>query len=203
MNTASEKNALRRYIRQLLKTFASAEDSSESLYKELVHFEAYQKARSVLLYAALPEEVPTQKLTERCLADNKITALPKVNGKEMDFFILTPSLPISAQIQKGAFGIAEPLPSCRRFVPSENTLPVLAFVPGLAFDRQGFRLGRGGGYYDRYLSAFCGRMRNKNITLVGLCRSIQIMPNVPAEAHDIRMDFLMTEHGLVSKAEHF
>ena len=209
-NTASEKTALRRCIKQLLTTLAPAENPSAGLYKELAQFEAYQKARSVLLYASLPEEAPTQKLIERCLTDNKITALPKVAGKDMDFFILNPELPLCAQTQKGVFGIAEPLPSCPLFVPSENTLPVLVFVPGLAFDTCGVRLGRGGGYYDRYLSTFRSRTRDKNITLVGLCRSIQIMPKVPAEAHDIRMDFLMserriekTEHELVSKAGHF
>ncbi|WP_428769789.1 5-formyltetrahydrofolate cyclo-ligase [Treponema sp. HNW] len=200
MNIVSEKKALRRYISQLLKTFAPAENSFCEQYKELAHFEAYQNARSVFLYASLPEEAPARKLIELCLADNKITALPRVSGKEMDFFILDPSLPLSKQTQSGVFGIAEPLPACPLFVPSKKNLPLLVFVPGLAFDRQGFRLGRGKGYYDRYFADFCGGTRDKNITLVGLCRSIQIVPKVPAEAHDMRVDFIMSERRIEKTA---
>ena len=193
MNIVFEKKKLRRYITQLLKTLAPAGNPSCSLYEELTHFEAYQKARSVLLYASLPEEAPTRKLIELCFADNKITALPKVTGKKMDFFTLDPSLPLGEQTESGVFGIAEPLPSCPLFVPSEKNLPLLVFVPGLAFDRQGFRLGRGMGYYDRYFADLCRQPRDNGITLVGLCRSIQIVPKVPAEAHDMRVDIIMSE----------
>jgi len=206
MNTIKEqKKILRNDIKQQLKNLPPAD--SRSFYEGIGHFKAYQNARTVLLYASLPEEAPTRKLIDLCLADNKITALPRVAGKDMDFFILDPDLPLCAQTQKGVFGITEPNPCLPLLSPEKAETPILIFVPGLAFDKSGSRLGRGGGYYDRYLAGLCSRLfpaknggtaksgiiQDKTVTLVGLCRSIQIVEKVPAEAHDIRVDFLMSE----------
>ena len=102
----------------------------------------------------------------------------------------------------------EPTPSLPLLSIERAETPILIFVPGLAFDKHGFRLGRGGGYYDRFLAGLCGKLfsadnsgmqksgtaQDKNVTLVGLCRSIQIVKKVPAEAHDIQVDFLMSEN---------
>lgn len=198
MDIKEQKTALRRRIKQQLKTLAPAD--SIFLYKTLAQFEAYEKARTVLVYASLPEEAPTQKLIERCLKDNKITALPRVAGKAMDFFILNPALPLRTQTHKGVFGISEPDPGLPLLSAEQAHTPILVFVPGLAFDKYGFRLGRGGGYYDRYFADFCGSLPdndiNNAVTLVGLCRNIQIVDKVPQEAHDLRVDFLMSEAGI-------
>lgn len=206
MNTIKEqKKILRSTIKQKLKSLPPADNF---LYNELAHFKAYQNARTVLLYASLPEEAPTRKLIDLCLADNKIIALPRVDGKDMDFFILNPGIPLCRQTQKGVFGIMEPTPNLSRLTAEKAESPILIFVPGLAFDKHGFRLGRGAGYYDRFLAGLCGKLfsadnngmqksgtaQDKNVTLVGLCRSIQIVKKVPAEAHDIQVDFLMSEN---------
>jgi 5-formyltetrahydrofolate cyclo-ligase len=77
--------------------------------------------------------------------------------------------------------------------------PVLILVPGLAFDRLGNRLGRGAGYYDRFLESFFASYPEKRdeITLAGVCHSFQIVERVPVAAHDIPVDCLLTENGCI------
>ena len=87
--------------------------------------------------------------------------------------------------ERGAFGIPEP----RRDTP---VLPPQAFdlavVPAVAFDRAGFRIGRGGGYYDRYLAQMRG-------VKIGLCYTQFLLPSLPRELHDERVDLILTEEG--------
>ena len=85
----------------------------------------------------------------------------------------------------GAFQIPEP--GCGTPVLPPEAFD-LAIVPAVAFDREGYRLGRGGGYYDRYLE-------QTNCVKAGLCFESFLLPSVPHEAHDVRMDRIFTEEG--------
>ncbi|MBO8164071.1 MAG: 5-formyltetrahydrofolate cyclo-ligase [Brevibacillus sp.] len=93
-------------------------------------------------------------------------------------------------LRKGAYGIPEPDPD---MVPEADPKRLEAvIVPGVAFDRQGGRLGYGGGYYDRFLAA-C----QQELLLVGLAFSIQLVDEVPRERHDVLLDYLVTEDGVL------
>ncbi len=93
------------------------------------------------------------------------------------------------QVEQGRYGIPEPRLSSGKIFQPEDPSRVLVLVPGLAFDRMGNRIGRGKGYYDRFLaqSGLKGAIR------IGIMWEIQFLESIPAEAHDIPMDWLCSE----------
>jgi 5-formyltetrahydrofolate cyclo-ligase len=114
----------------------------------------------------------------------KLVALPRVEGDSISFYELSDE----KHLVKGRFGIMEPLPQVR--VKSMDLL----VVPGIAFDKQGYRLGYGKGYYDKFLS--------KNPVLsFGLAYSLQLFEKLPHGKHDRRMDAIATEKGLLTSVE--
>lgn len=94
----------------------------------------------------------------------------------------------------GYGGILEPVPGRDRVFELSGTSRAVALVPGLAFDHNGNRLGRGGGFYDRFLQ----EAGSTGLTAVGLCWGIQVTDGIPVEEHDCGVDFLCHERGIVS-----
>ena len=132
-------------------------------------------AHTVLLYSALPDEVPTLPLLNRLSTEGKTVLLPRVvSDTDMELRRYTGS----NDLEQGAFGIMEP--TGKLFTDYENI--DVAVVPGMAFDREGHRLGRGKGYYDRFLAQLPHTYK------IGICFSFQLVDLVPADAHDILMD---------------
>ena len=129
----------------------------------------------ILLYSALPDEVPTQALMDDLVAQGKTVLLPRViNDRDMELRRYTGP----QDLQEGAYGILEP--TGERFTDYDAI--DVAIVPGMAFDAEGHRLGRGKGYYDRFLS------RVPHLYKIGLCFSWQMVDHVPCDEHDIVMD---------------
>ena len=129
----------------------------------------------ILLYSALSDEVPTQGLMDELVAQGKTVLLPRViDDKDMELRRYTGP----QDLQEGAYGILEP--TGERFTDYDAI--DVAIVPGMAFDAEGHRLGRGKGYYDRFLS------RVPYIYKIGLCFSWQMVDHVPCDEHDIVMD---------------
>lgn len=96
-------------------------------------------------------------------------------------------------IHTGETGILEPTEdSGKPYDPALSSQAVI-LVPGVAFDRSGNRLGRGRGYYDRFLS----RPQNRNLTKIGVCWEIQLVDEVPTESHDVVMDYICHERGMI------
>ena len=151
----------------------------------IAHFiagtEAWQRSETVYLYAAVSGEVRTDLLAEYACRAGKRLAYPCVRGREM-VFIRADSKTVFA---KSAFGVPEP---CGDTVEDG---PGFMCVPGIAFDPAGARLGFGGGYYDRYLSA------HKDLVTCGLAFSFQIISGLPKEAHDVPVGCVVTEQGFV------
>ena len=133
------------------------------------------EARIVLLYSALPDEVPTQPLLNRLTTEGKTVLLPRVvSDTDMELRRYTgPN-----DLEPGAFGIMEPTGE----LFTDYDLIDVAVVPGMAFDREGHRLGRGKGYYDRFLAQL------PHIYKIGICFPFQLVDKVPADAHDMLMD---------------
>lgn len=165
------KQELRQYIRTLKKQYLTGEQSPcEVLLLEKLHL-----YKVIMLYSALPDEVPTQTLMAALVAQGKTVLLPRViNEKDMELRRYTGS----QDLQAGAYGIMEP--TGERF--TDNKAIDVAIVPGMAFDTEGHRLGRGKGYYDRFLSHV------PYLYKIGLCFSWQIVDCVPCDEHDIVMD---------------
>lgn len=174
------KSELRQAIRQLKRQFTQEElgELSLAIIDNLCHNELFIKAKTILAYHSLPDEVSTHDLIKQ-YAKTKTILLPKVIGDgEMEIRRYRGE----EDLHQGAFGIMEP---CGEIFTDYDQID-LAIIPGMAFDPQGNRLGRGKGYYDRFFS------RARNIYKVGICFPFQLVENVPTGEHDIAMDIIVS-----------
>ena len=155
---------------------------------------AFCRADALITYLAHGSEVETRAIVGCALRAGKLVALPRVmpGARRMEF-IAVRSL---AGLVEGTFGIMEPAPDAAEPVDGRLSTESLAIVPGLVFDRSGFRVGYGGGYYDSYLASFPG-------TTLGLCRSAFLLdrfsPGI-VEPHDRSVDLIASERGLIGCA---
>ena len=132
-----------------------------------------------MLYHSLPDEVDTHTIVDSLLMNGKTILLPRVTG-EGTMELHRYNSPKDMEI--GAYGIMEPTgPLFTDYADID-----LAIVPGVAFDHDGNRMGRGKGYYDRFLPLIPDTYK------IGVCFPFQMITSIPAEEHDIRMDEIIT-----------
>ena len=190
------KEALRREIRRRKQQYTPSqlEELSEPIIARLRPL--LVDARVILAYYSLPDEVNTHQLIDDLVAEGKTVLLPKVlDATTMELRLYTGP----HDLAPGPFGILEPTGSpfhLSTFSPSID----LAIIPGIAFDALGHRLGRGRGYYDRFLSTmgtvpsvssaanFRGTVPSVRSRLIGLCFDFQKLPSVPVDPTDIPVD---------------
>jgi len=191
VTVASEKELLRARMRAQRRQLDSTgrDLASAAIIARLETLAIFQRAQIIQTYAALRHEVDTHEMIRRLLRDGKQVAVPKVeSGNELrQYFIKDFS-----ELKTGAFGVLEPAPNPKRIAASNQFDLVLA--PGLAFDRAGNRLGAGKGYYDRFLA----QIKAPKIALVF---AFQIVDSIPVEAHDQRIDMIVTEKEVISCSE--
>lgn len=165
------KQELRRHIRTLKQQYLTGGQTP----CEVCATSHLASSHIIMLYNALSDEVPTQALMDKLVAQGKTVLLPCViNDTDMELRRYTGP----QDLQTGSFGILEPT---GELFTDYDTIDV-AIVPGMAFDAEGHRLGRGKGYYDRFLS------RVPHLYKIGLCFSWQLVDHVPYDEHDIKMD---------------
>lgn len=141
---------------------------------------AWGNARAVLLYAALPDEIPVELLIEAAWAAQKTVTLPFYNCESDLYDVRVVKSPRNLVL--GKFGVLEPEAACPAFPANQLDF---SLIPGLAFDLRGRRVGRGKGFYDRLLMNVRG-------TRCGIGFDHQIEAEVPVEAHDILLDCILT-----------
>jgi 5-formyltetrahydrofolate cyclo-ligase len=141
----------------------------------------FRRAAAVALYSPVQNEVFTELLFRQAVDRGKTVAYPRVRGSELEFV----QVGETSDLEPGAFGVLEP--RGERVV--DTCCLDMVIVPGVAFDLEGHRLGYGKGFYDRCLH---GMQRPRFVA--GLCFELQIVNKLPAEAHDVRMDMVMTEN---------
>ncbi len=146
----------------------------------------YRWAEYVLMYAPAKGEIDVMPIAYDALSKGKKVAFPRCNKENctMDFHIV-PSLD---ELQIDSYGLREP-PSAAPIYDPCGAGDAICFVPGLVFDREGYRLGYGKGFYDRYLSNFKGN-------IVGIAYSDFIIPSVPRGKFDISINILLSEKGV-------
>lgn len=157
-----------------------AKQWSSSICAHILESHFYQSADTILAYMPIRNEVDIRGILERSLKDKKALFLPKVQGKEMRFY----QVKDLQMLHPGAYGILEP--------EERNPLDVskgLMLVPGVAFSKNGFRIGYGGGFYDRYLC------EKNQIVTVGVCYEQQLCSQLTPEVFDQPVDELVTEYG--------
>jgi 5-formyltetrahydrofolate cyclo-ligase len=183
LSIAEQKTVLRREMRLRLKQLAPAERATASAQasERLRGQPVWKQARGILLYVARPDELDLWPLLVEVLAEGRLVALPRFVPATQDYSVAAVREPVR-DLVAGAFGIPEPAPHCPA-VP-RNQLD-LALVPGIVFDQDGRRLGRGKGFYDRLLPSVSG-------TLCGVALDWQVLPSIPAEPHDQTLNCILT-----------
>ena len=177
LSPAEAKRELRRQMREAKRQHAHLlQKMSEAIVDRLLRRLA--DAKVVMGYWPLPDEVDIRPLLDALVASGKTVVLPKVVGDELELY----SYHSPEDLREGAFHILEPLGPAF----TDVHLIDIALIPGMAFDAACHRLGRGRGYYDRFLSA-C-----PSLFKLGVCFPFQRVPVVPAEVHDITMDEVLS-----------
>lgn len=171
------KEELRRQMRQIKRQFTPQQLEELSLPIVARLKARLSEAQTVLAYYSLPDEVNTHQLLDDLLAEGKKVFLPKVLDDEtMEIRRYTSR----HDLQEGILHLMEP--TGEPFTAYEDIDIVV--VPGMAFDARGHRLGRGRGYYDRFLSS----QRTVPSELIGVCFDFQKVPEVPVDEHDFPVD---------------
>ncbi|RQW09921.1 5-formyltetrahydrofolate cyclo-ligase [Paenibacillus rhizophilus] len=153
-------------------------------------------ADSLMVYVPFRSELDTRPLIERCWKEGRRVILPRVHGDSGKLSLH--GVESWSELAQGMFGIPEPAETYS--VIEEGSEPPVVFVPGLAFDARGGRLGYGCGYYDRLRARLSGASApgtQRSSVWIGLAYGAQILPEVPMEAHDAFMDMLITEKGIL------
>jgi 5-formyltetrahydrofolate cyclo-ligase len=213
MTVHSEKNALRAAYKQTRTDFVSAEAGAcaridLAITKRLIGLSAYRSAKTIFTYVSVGAETDTRALIRRAFSDGKIVCVPRTIGRgtagHMDAVPLTPDrYHAMTETGCGAFGIPEPPDDDPALAPEQLDL---ILVPSLAVDVYGFRLGYGGGYYDRYIEeARTARKGGGMDTVSERPIIIAIQRNVfvtkealPRERHDRQVDAILTEREFIS-----
>jgi len=171
------KNELRKTIRLRLEALPSERlmEKSAAICRAVAATEEWRQARTVGFFSPLPTE-PNVDLLWAVLG-SRVVCYPRVDGKDLVFI----RVPDRSALLESRWNLLEPEHHAERVIPLAQIDLLLA--PGLAFTTDGHRLGRGGGYYDRFLAN-----RGEHPAVFGICFSEQVAPHLPLEAHDERVN---------------
>ncbi|HEU4678202.1 MAG TPA: 5-formyltetrahydrofolate cyclo-ligase [Terrimicrobiaceae bacterium] len=172
---SGEKQTLRAKMKAMVRDFPEKALASQKIRRHLCEFPVFATAQMV--FGFLPLRGEPDWLGEEFPAD-KLIAYPRIDGDEMQFVF-------SVDFEVGGHGVREPVGG------TVAEAPDVVLVPGLAFDATGARLGRGKGFYDRWLAA------NPTSRSIGLCFKCQLLAGLPFEAHDARVGAIVTEDGIL------
>jgi 5-formyltetrahydrofolate cyclo-ligase len=180
-NDQHAKHRLRRRLQAARARLAAEEVPllSAAACARALDVPAFRTARHVVVYAPIGNEIDPSSLAAATLATGRALYYPRLRGSDLDFLRSAPS-----RLVAGARGTREPDSGEPLGPGSEH---VCFFVPGLAFDRQGTRLGRGFGCYDRALA------RHPNAVRIGLAYDMQLVAVVPVDPWDVPMHAVVTE----------
>ena len=180
------KNSLRQEMRSKLRAQSLEERDSKSLMiqEKLFGLDAFRRARTVCFFVGMDDEVDTVPMIEKSLSLGKRVLVPlaDLENKELKLFEIRD---LRADLRPGTLDILEPDPSKTRQASVDEVDCVV--VPGLAFDGEHCRLGRGAGFYDRFLATVPRAFK------VALAFSFQVLPEIPLEHHDHPLDEVLTE----------
>lgn len=181
-----KKDRLREQYKKLRATLPAKERVrwDESICQSALALVSFRYADVVLLYAPMEQEINVLPIAEAALKKGKKIAFPRCDAASRTMqYHLVESL---TDLTVSTYGIREPDAALPIYDQSVHTDSAVCFIPGLVYDRHGYRLGYGKGFYDRYLSSFHG-------CRIGVIYSDCIIPEVPRGRFDIRADILLTE----------
>ena len=175
------KKELRKEVRLLKKQYSDEQlkELSYSTIRKLLELSYVKEAKTIVLYCSLPDEVYTLDAIHALKDLGKKILLPAVTSEtEMELREYNND----DDLRIGYFNILEP---CGKPFFNYEEIDV-AIIPGMGFDKTGNRLGRGKGYYDRFLS------KAKDARKIGICFPFQLFEHIPTDIHDIKMDMVLS-----------
>lgn len=181
-NVFSEKELIRERIKKKKQQLTDKEKEIEAanVFEKIEALPEFINAHNIMIYWSMPDELPTHNFIIRW-SKKKTMLLPVVKGEDM----LIKPFSTKEELKQGSLGIWEP-DTQKEYLNSID----LVIVPGVAFDRDKSRLGRGKGYYDRYFI-------NKRIVKIGVCFDFQLLESIPIDSFDIKMDKVVTNSILI------
>ena len=183
---------LKRQIRQIMKGKRKQlgkqvrAEKSQRIYENVTSLTVWEQAKRAMVYIDFRDEVETEPLI-RFLWENDVEVVVPVcdlQKKDMQAVVLNSY----DELQISAYGIREPLPSAATTIVADPRTIDIMIVPGLAFDREGGRLGYGAGYYDKYFP-----QTNLQMLKIALAYDEQLISNIPIEEHDVKVDIIVTD----------
>ena len=186
---SQQKKRLRTKVLRARDAMSQEEREAKSamIFTRLRDLHVYKEADSVALFVTYRSEMNTYLILDEILERGKSVAVPRVTGRgEMEFFRITDH---KKDLEVGAFGIREPRPGSELTRPQDIDL---LLTPGAVFDPFGYRIGYGGGFYDRYIK----RLR-PDCPVIALGFELQIVDRVPTEQFDTPVDMIVTEDRVI------
>lgn len=178
--------------KQILESRANLGKNSHNLYSDriinkLCESSFYKESKIIMTFISFGHEVNTHNFVKNSLNNNKRITVPITFPESNE---IKPSEILDFdELEVGFYNILTPKEEFHRFIdPNEVDLII---VPGLAFDRKGYRVGYGGGYYDRFLSKY------PKATKIGLAFDLQMIDQVPRDEFDIAVDYIITENEII------
>lgn len=157
---------------------------SNEITQIIINWDVYKTSKSIMVYSAIKNEVNLSMVVIDALKNDKVVVYPKSIKDTIN--ILPCIVSNIEELKVGEYGILEP-PANK--IINKNDLDMV-FVPGVAYDYNGYRIGYGAGYYDRFLEDYIG-------IKVGICYSFQMVKDAYKDEHDIKMDYIITEKGIL------
>ncbi|MDZ7795049.1 MAG: 5-formyltetrahydrofolate cyclo-ligase [Spirochaetia bacterium] len=190
-NKKSEKARLRSQVRSRIKEFPVQLQKQEatSMTEKFLGLPEWDSSHDVLLFLSMKGEIDTQGLIKAAVLQGKRIWAPRLHGNEMEFHLIWEAqsdseiLEPKLDLEYNPYGLWEPRSTAPVFPPQQGVHCLIA-TPGLAFDRRGNRLGRGKGFYDKWISRHISHIDAKEMTPVGIGFSVQLLETVPFDEHD-------------------
>ena len=157
----------------------------KEISKQIIGSDYFKKAEQILVFASSGDEFDTRFIIERCRMEYKRVFYPVCidNDGNMKFH----KVDSLGDLQIGMYGIPEPKPYCKEYKPKENDIVI---VPCLSVDKNGYRIGYGKGYYDRFLKDFNG-------VSVSPCYDVLLEDEIPTDKYDMQINIIVTDKEVI------
>lgn len=159
----------------------------DKIFEAIIGSDFYKKANMIFTFVSFKSEVDTHKLINHAINEKKVICVPRIKSKQAGIEVF--KINDLADLETGYFGVPEPMECCH---PVDIRDIDLTIMPGLAFDREGGRVGYGGGFYDRFLMKM-----ERRLYKIAPAYEFQLLDKVPMDDWDIPIDGIVTEQELI------
>ena len=184
------KNQIRKEMKKKRRSMELSEvaEKGQKAAELFLNCEIYKSAQTIMLYMPLGNETDTSEIIKKAFCDGKRLVLPVTDEESGK---ITPYVFEEAtELEKGGFSVVEP----KHALLAKQSEIDAVIVPGIAFDQRGARVGFGKGCYDMFLSGM-------ETVKIGFCYDFQICVEIPSDAHDVKMDFIVTKNRIIACRE--